>query len=173
MNKISGRSIILLRNLIFGIEDSLVSTLGLLSGIASQGVSKSAIILTGTILIFVEAFSMAVGSYLSEESVGEYISKYEIIRDKNFNSLWGAIVMLFSYLLAGSLILWPYIFIYENYYALIFSIISALIALIILGLVSAYKFNLKIMPQVIKMFVLGGSAVIIGVLAGKLVEYLS
>ena len=61
--------ILYMRNLIFGAEDSLVSTVGLLSGIAIGGVPKSAIILTGIVLIFVEAFSMGVGSYLSEYSV--------------------------------------------------------------------------------------------------------
>jgi len=60
------------RNFVFGVEDSLVSTVGLLSGIASAGASTATIFLTGTVLIFVEAFSMAVGSYLSEESVEEY-----------------------------------------------------------------------------------------------------
>ena len=59
-----------LRNTVFGVEDSLVSTVGLLSGIAATGsVSKSFILLTGIVYISVEAFSMAVGSFLSEEFV--------------------------------------------------------------------------------------------------------
>ena len=52
---------------IFGVEDSLVSTVGLLSGVAVAGVNRSGIFVTGVILIFVEAFSMGVGNFLSED----------------------------------------------------------------------------------------------------------
>ncbi len=61
-----------LRNFVFGVEDSLVSTVGLLSGVAAAGVETKTIVLTGVVLIIVEALSMAVGSYLSEYSVEEY-----------------------------------------------------------------------------------------------------
>ena len=62
-----------IRNFVFGVEDSLVSTVGLLSGVAIAGVEQKYIFITGLILIFVEAFSMAVGSFLSEESAEKYI----------------------------------------------------------------------------------------------------
>ena len=52
-----------LRNFIFGVEDSLVSTVGLLSGVAVANVDQATIFLTGMVLIFVEAFSMGVGSF--------------------------------------------------------------------------------------------------------------
>lgn len=53
------------RNITFGIADSLVSTVGLLSGIDIIGASHATVISTGLIYAFVEAFSMAVGSFLS------------------------------------------------------------------------------------------------------------
>jgi hypothetical protein len=43
-----------LRNFIFGVEDSLVSTVGLLAGVAAGGVSSAAILTTGLVLIVVE-----------------------------------------------------------------------------------------------------------------------
>ena len=46
-----------IRNFVFGVEDSLASTVGLLSGIATAGVNASTIVVTGAVLIFVEAFS--------------------------------------------------------------------------------------------------------------------
>src|SRR3989344_3129963 len=65
-----GKNFVLyVRNFIFGAEDSLVSTVGLLSGVAIGGVAKVDILLPGMVLIFVEAFSMAVGSFLAEFSV--------------------------------------------------------------------------------------------------------
>ena len=66
------RSSLYIRNIVFGVEDSLVSTVGLLSGIALGDIPRSTILFTGLVYIFVEAFSMAVGSFLSEESVEEY-----------------------------------------------------------------------------------------------------
>ena len=59
----------IVRNFTFGVEDSLVSTVGLLAGIAFAGVNAGTVVLTGAVLIFVEGFSMAVGSLLSEQSV--------------------------------------------------------------------------------------------------------
>jgi VIT1/CCC1 family predicted Fe2+/Mn2+ transporter len=69
--KARARSSLYLRNIIFGVEDSLVSTVGLLSGIAVEHVSSPTILLTGFVYITVEAFSMSVGSFLSEESAEE------------------------------------------------------------------------------------------------------
>ena len=56
-----------LRNFIFGVEDSLVSTVGLLAGVAAGGVSSAVILTTGLVLIEVEGFSMGLGSFLTEE----------------------------------------------------------------------------------------------------------
>ena len=43
-----------LRAFVFGVEDSVASTVGLLSGIAIAGVARETILLTGAILILVE-----------------------------------------------------------------------------------------------------------------------
>jgi hypothetical protein len=51
------------RNFIFGSEDSLVSTVGLLAGIVSAGIERKEIIISGIVLICVEAFSMSIGSF--------------------------------------------------------------------------------------------------------------
>src|SRR5262245_46938731 len=65
------------RNFVFGVEDSLVSTVGLLSGVAIAGLAREEIFLTGVILIFVEAVSMAAGSFLSESSAEEFATHSE------------------------------------------------------------------------------------------------
>ena len=53
---------IYIRNITFGVTDSLVSTVRLLSGIDISGTTSRVIIMTGIIYAFVEAFSMAVGT---------------------------------------------------------------------------------------------------------------
>jgi vacuolar iron transporter family protein len=56
------------REVVFGLEDSLVSTLGAVSGVAVGSGEADVVILTGVVLVFVEAVSMAAGSYLSSKS---------------------------------------------------------------------------------------------------------
>ncbi len=59
------------RDVVFGLEDSLVSTLGTVTGVAVGTQDVSLVVLSGIILIVVEAISMAAGSYLSSKSATE------------------------------------------------------------------------------------------------------
>ena len=59
------------REIVFGVEDSLVSTVGALTGIAAGTQSTYVVVLAGVVLIFAEALSMAAGSYLSSKVEGE------------------------------------------------------------------------------------------------------
>jgi VIT1/CCC1 family predicted Fe2+/Mn2+ transporter len=75
-----------LRNFIFGVEDSLVSTVGLLSGIAIAGMSREDVFVTGLVLIFVEAISMSAGSFLSESSAEEYETQRTAVSGRSYRS---------------------------------------------------------------------------------------
>ncbi|MBI2990040.1 MAG: VIT1/CCC1 transporter family protein [Candidatus Magasanikbacteria bacterium] len=57
-----------MRELVFGLEDGMVSTMGSITGIATATQSSFLIILSGSVIIAVESISMAVGSYLSSKS---------------------------------------------------------------------------------------------------------
>lgn len=59
------------RDVVFGLEDSLVSTLGTVTGVAVATQNAFYVLLTGIILVFVEAVSMMAGSYLSAKSAKE------------------------------------------------------------------------------------------------------
>ncbi len=58
-----------IRELVFGMEDGMVSTLGSITGIAAATKDPFTTILAGLVIIAVESISMAVGSYLSSKSV--------------------------------------------------------------------------------------------------------
>ncbi|MFA7314426.1 MAG: VIT1/CCC1 transporter family protein [Candidatus Magasanikbacteria bacterium] len=58
----------LLREIVFGLEDGMVSTLGAVTGIATATNSQFTTLLSGFVVISVESISMAVGSYLSNKS---------------------------------------------------------------------------------------------------------
>ena len=85
---------VFVRNFVFGVEDSLVSTAGLLSGLAVAHTARETIFTAGVVLICVEAFSMAAGSFLSEESTEEYEQKSVV---RSLIPIGGAVVMFFSY----------------------------------------------------------------------------
>lgn len=59
------------REVVFGLEDSLVSTLGTITGVAVGTHDAFVVMLTGVVLVFVEAISMAAGSYLSSKSASD------------------------------------------------------------------------------------------------------
>ena len=151
-----------LRAFVFGVEDSLASTVGLLSGIAIAGVVRETILLTGAILILVEAFSMAMGDFLSEYSSESYIRQTEVSPRRSFVS---ALIMFFSYLLAGLIPLFPY-FILAPKFALWSSIGLSLLALFFLGIIGAKISNINALKSGLRMFLIGGTAIFIGVIVG-------
>jgi len=150
------------RNFIFGVEDSLVSTVGLLAGIAIGGVSRETIFLTGAVVILVEAFSMAAGSFLVESSMEEYTHK----KDKNERPIWGGLVMFVSYVLAGFIPLASYIFFADDSTALYMSALTSLGALFILGLIGGTLSHVNIVRRGVRMMLVGGIAIGAGVAAG-------
>ncbi|MBT4349384.1 hypothetical protein HOD19_01220 [bacterium] len=58
-----------IRELIFGMEDGMVSTLGAVTGIAAGTGDHKIVIVAGLVVVAVESISMGVGSYISNHSV--------------------------------------------------------------------------------------------------------
>lgn len=162
MKKRLGSSLFV-RNIIFGVEDSLVSTVGLLSGIAYTGMPHRLILATGLILILVEAISMAIGSFLSEESVEEFESRKNA---KGSGPALGALAMLVSYVLAGSVPLAPYLLLTGDT-ALAWSVSLSLGVLAILGYVQARLSGVTPLRRALRMAILGGFAILVGVTVGR------
>lgn len=152
------------RNFIFGVEDSLVSTVGLLSGVAIAGVPRETIFLTGIVLIFVEAFSMAAGSFLSETSAEEYTARRSVAPSR---SLAAGAVMFASYFIAGFIPLFPYIVVAEDS-ALVLSVILSVFALFVLGFVGGALSKTPLLKGAFRMAVVGGIAIAVGITVGSL-----
>jgi len=62
-----------LRDVIFGLQDGLVSTSGALVGIAVGTQSSPIVALSGLVIVTVESLSMSAGSFLSAKSQREYL----------------------------------------------------------------------------------------------------
>lgn len=160
----AARSSLYIRNIIFGIEDSLAATVGLLSGIAAEHVPYQTILLTGFVYIFVEAFSMGIGSFLSEESAQEYEGKRTVT---SMRSALGGLVMFISCVLAGLVPILPYL-VLPFAYAMPGSIVLSLLVLSLLGFAQARFSNRAAWPRILRMVLLGGTAILVGILVGKI-----
>ena len=159
-------SVLFFRNFIFGVEDSLVSTVGLLSGIALATVPEKTIFLTGVVLVFVEAFSMSAGSFLSESSAEDYANSSNA---PTKNPVFAALIMFVSYFVSGFIPIFPYL-IFPTDTALPVSIGLSVIALFILGTVSAAVSSASLIKNGLRMALIGGLAIAVGALAGTVVS---
>lgn len=155
---------LIVRNFTFGVEDSLVSTVGLLAGIAVANLDRKSIIITGLVLIFVEAMSMAIGSLISEKSVEQYQMQKQTSLAK---PAFAALVMFLSYVFSGFIPLAPYLY-STGHEAIIASISLTLLSLFGLGAINAKLFRAKVWRDGLLTLILGGAAILVGIGVGQL-----
>lgn len=156
----------IIRNFTFGVEDSLVSTVGLLAGIAVAGVSTRTIAITGLVLIFVEAFSMGVGSMLAEQSVEDYEASGAATYAR---ALLAAAVMFFSYVIAGLIPLAPYVLKFSEQ-PVVLSILLTLFALFLLGAFNSRLSKITFWRNGVFTLFMGGLAIAVGIIVGQLAD---
>ncbi|MCR4276339.1 MAG: VIT1/CCC1 transporter family protein [Candidatus Parcubacteria bacterium] len=155
-------SALYLRSVVFGMNDSLVSTVGFLAGISVAGVPRATLVLTGVIYALVEAFSMAMGDFLSEESAEEYVSRSDV---SDRSSIISAVLMFISCVFAALIPLVPYI-LFASGTALVVSICLSVSSLFVVGMVSARFSRLPVLWRGVRMASLGGAAIVMGVAIG-------
>ncbi len=148
------------RNMIFGAEDSLVSTVGVLFGIASTSFNDGFILVTGLLVVTVEALSMGAGAFLSEKSAQEFAEE----TDAGESTIVDGVVMFVAYFVAGFIPLLPYIFI-PGTSAKYFSILFSVVALFFLGFIPQ-----RSLKSGLRMMVVAGLAIFAGFLIGSLSE---
>ena len=64
-----------IREIVFGIEDGMVSTLGAVTGIAVGSQDHFTVVLAGVVIIAVESISMGIGSYISNLSEADVLKR--------------------------------------------------------------------------------------------------
>ncbi len=103
---------IYLREIVFGFEDSFVSTLGTITGIAVGTGNSHIVVLSGVVLILVEAISMGAGSYISAKTQVEVEATHHRRGAHTFREhpFLAGLIMFFSYLIGGAVPLVPYFF---------------------------------------------------------------
>ncbi len=215
----------MIREIVFGAEDGMVSTLGALTGIAVGSNNHFVVILAGLVIIAVESISMGVGSYISnlsesqvnkrklheeKEEIKDFPSEEKeelkniylkdgwpeklatemaevasqdkdlmllemayhelyIAPQKEAHPLQRGLTMFLAYIVGGLIPLFAY-FILPISTATIVSIIITLFALFILGASTTRYTKGSWIKTGLRVLVLGGVALLVGYLVGRLMN---
>jgi predicted membrane protein (TIGR00267 family) len=162
-----------IREIIFGLEDGIVSTLGVITGVAGGTQNRFVVILTGLVVICVESLSMAAGVYMSNKTeedllkAGKKFSFHAFIHKlSNKNIKNDAKYMWISYIIGGSIPLSPYIFLSVEQ-SMITSIIVSVFGLVGIGYLRAKVTKKSILSNTLETIVLSLGAAGIGYGIGK------
>lgn len=151
------------RSAIFGFQDALVSTTGVVVGVATGSQDKSIVVLAGIVTVMVESLSMGTGQYLSEKSVHQLDGRHQDL------PILGGLIMFVSYFLAG-LIPVSSIILFPLKLAIPSAIISSLLGLFTLGWVKAKLINKQALRSALEASFIGGLSVLVGLLVGKILQ---
>lgn len=160
-----------MREIVFGLEDSLVSTLGAVVGIAAGAQNRFIVILSGLVLIAVESISMAAGSYLSSKNASE--AEETILREEGsrrrgleLRPIRAALVMGLFYLLGGSIPLLPFLFLPLNE-ASVTAVVITGCTLFAVGIFAATISKRSKLRGGFQMLIVSLSAALVGYLIGN------
>ena len=154
-----------LRSLMFGLQDGIVSTTGVVVGISAGIDNKAIIILAALVAVTVEASSMAAGQYSSEKAVHQMDKS-----SKHTDSLLiGAFIMFISYLIGGSFSIIPTL-IFNQPLARYLAIASAFVGLIVIGYAKGKIVDHHPLRSAIELFIIGGIATVIGLVVGLVLK---
>ena len=214
-----------LKEVVFGMEDGMVSTLGSITGIAIGSGNHFTIILAGVVIIAVESISMGIGSYLSSRSQEELeerkiqeeaheiasypqhekkellemylnegwpenlakqmtevasqnpkmllkemsVRELKIVPNQKSVSIKGGIYMFMAYIIGGIIPLSSY-FIFPINSAMPISIAITLAGLAALGMGTTKFTKQPLFKSGMRMMIMGGIALAVGLLAGLIVK---
>lgn len=154
-----------LRSIMFGLQDGLVSTTGVVVGISAGAPERSVIILASFVAISVEASSMAAGEYSSEKAVHQMDKGH---RHKD-DLMVGALIMFVSYFVAGMVPILPFLILPVDM-ARFVSVGGALVALFIAGYFKGKVVKETAFRSAAEMLTIGGIATAIGLLVGTFLK---
>ncbi|OYX42235.1 hypothetical protein B7Y94_03860 [Candidatus Saccharibacteria bacterium 32-49-12] len=146
---------------IFGINDALVSTTGVMVGVSAGVSSKEVIILAGVVTIVVEALSMGSGQYLSLKSSHQY-QKKSGLKEPAISGL----VMFLGYIVGGLVPLVP-IALLPVEQSRVAAIVGALFGLFVLGYLKGKFVKVSPIKSAIEVVVIGGLAAAAGLIIGS------
>jgi len=163
-----------LREIIFGLEDGIVSTLGVIIGIAVGTNNRFVVLLSGLVIIFVESLSMAAGTYLSNKSQLQlHLSQKHVFFWQRFGHphslvkpLVDSLYMGIAYTSGGSLALISFLFL-SPLNAIFPAIFISLVSLFLIGAVKGHITKINLIQSGLEMMLVSALAALIGFVIGK------
>lgn len=149
------------RNIVFGVQDSVVTTIGLMAGVSLSDVPRSDVVRFVLVSVLVSSFSMAIGSYQSERA-----SQAASSQPDRAAMLRGAAIMFFAYLLTGIALMTPYIFSQSQNIVLLGATCIAVLLLGVVGRRTAGSTNPS--RNMLETVALGLLALGLGFVSGKI-----
>ena len=154
-----------LRSVMFGLQDGIVSTTGVVVGISTGISDKAIIVLAALVAVTVEASSMAAGQYSSEKAVHQMDKT-----GKHTDNLYvGAFIMFLAYLIGGSFSIIP-ILVFNQPIARLLAIASAFVGLFIVGYIKGYLVEHRPLRSAIELFIIGSITTVVGIIVGYLLK---
>ncbi len=148
-----------IKTIIFGLQDGLVSTMGVITGIAEGSRDRFIILLSGLIVIAVESLSMASGEYISSKS------EIELKKDLGKNPKTAGWLMGVSYIIGGVVPVIPYIFI--NWpYSLYISIFATMFTLFAIGFLKSKFVKVNALKGGLEMLTIAGVSALVSYVIG-------
>lgn len=154
-----------LRSGLFGLQDGIVSTTGVVAGISAGVNDKTIIVLAALVAVTVEASSMAAGQYTSEKAAHQMDKSGK----REDNLITGSLIMFVSYFLAGMVPVLPTI-IFGQPEARYISIGAAFIALFVIGYIKGKIVEHNALRSALELFIIGGIATVLGLVVGIILK---
>jgi vacuolar iron transporter family protein len=151
-----------IQSAMFGFNDALVSTTGVIVGVSTGTQNKQIVILAGVVTILVEALSMGAGQYSSSKTAHQLdnVDAFKV-------PLISGLIMFASYFLAGLVPLLP-ILIFPMGYSREVAIVAALIGLFFLGYYKGKIVKVSPIKSALEILIIGGLATAVGIVAGNI-----
>lgn len=154
-----------LRSLLFGLQDGIVSTTGVVVGISTGVSDKAIIVLAALVAVSVEATSMAAGQYTSEKAAHQLDKSGK----REDNLIVGSIIMFFSYMAGGMFSIIPTL-IFNQPEARFTAIGSSFVGLFLIGYLKGQIVEHKPLRSALELFIIGSIAMLIGILVGDFLK---
>lgn len=162
-----------LRDIIFGAHDALLTNIGVVTGFVAALQDSRLIIMAALIDVIISAFAMAFGTYLSRTSESEYLEghldkeKHTALQDALANPISAAVVMWFTYVVAGFIPLIPFFFPIEPAVSLKYGIVLAMIVFFTVGAFKGLITKTSAIKSGLQFLGFGAFAAAVGYLIGS------
>jgi VIT1/CCC1 family predicted Fe2+/Mn2+ transporter len=153
---------------VFGVQDGIVSTFGLVMGVAGAQVSPEAVLIAGVAGAFSGAVSMGAGEYVSVKVQREMLAaRGSVGEDGNVNPHRAALANSSLFVLGAAFPLAPFV-VLVGLPAVLTSTVLSILSLFVTGALLTRLTKRSAWASGARMLVIGGGAGVLGYLVGSL-----